>query len=522
MGVKISNLPAITALSLEDVFPVNDDSELTAGNKTKKATIAQLVTLVESEVGSTVFLGVYADLSALETAHPTADEGQYAQVDAGSGSDVVTYYWDADEGWVQGGSITAPLFLGWFSSLGGLEGTYPVAEPGQYAQVNAGVGSPAVTYFWDYDDGWVAGGSTFDPTTSLIGDITATNTAIADNDTVTVAFGKAQGQIDERVIKQDFTSLTPGGTVTWACASRQLPLAKLTTTGSFTLDMTSVKSGSEGVLKVTANLAGSFIVTFDADFTNKDLYGTALPAYSFASGISGREYFLSYICDGTTLYWNIVDVVTLLTGDITSNSSGVTTIGANKVLLSMLATLANNKVIGNISGSTATPSALDVQEALVSDTTIQTTLNNNTGWIDDTKTGVTGLLAGQWYQGTSTNGKKYFYVCVTAGTAIRCLAGEGIEASTIPAINPFSAKTASYAVQLTDYTIEFTSVGDATLPSPASNAGQRFCIINNVAAGTTCNVIATINGTANFALTARYKYIMVMSTGSEYRNVGSN
>lgn len=365
-------------------------------------------------------------------------------------------------------------------------------------------------------------GGAFDPTTDQIGDITATNTAIADNDTVTVFAGKTQGQIDERVTKEDFATLTFGSTVTWACANKQTPLAKVTATGNFALDMTNVKSGAEGILKVTANLTGSFILTFDTDFTNKDLYGTALPTYSFSAGVSGREYFVSYVADGTTLYWNIVDVITLLSGDVTSNSSGVTTIGANKVLLSMMATLANNKVIGNLSGSTATPSALDVQEALVSDTTIQTTLNNNTGWIDDTKTGVTGLLAGQWYQGTSTNGKKYFYVCVTAGTAIRCLAGEGVEASTIPAINPFSIKTASYAVQLTDYAIEFTSVGDATLPSPASNAGQRFCIINNVAAGTTCNVIGTINGAANFALTARYKYIIVMSTGSEYRNVGSN
>jgi hypothetical protein len=114
MGVKISNLPVMPSLSLEDEFPVNDNSELTAGNKTKRATVAQLVALVEESVGTEMFLGVYADLTALETANPTAIVGQYAQVDAGSGSDVITYYWDTDEGWIPGGTggPAMPLYTG--------------------------------------------------------------------------------------------------------------------------------------------------------------------------------------------------------------------------------------------------------------------------------------------------------------------------------------------------------------------------------------------------------------------------
>ncbi len=43
------------------------------------------------------------------------------------------------------------------------------------------------------------GGSSFDPTVDDIGNITPTNTAIADNDTVNVAFGKTQGQLDEKL-----------------------------------------------------------------------------------------------------------------------------------------------------------------------------------------------------------------------------------------------------------------------------------------------------------------------------------
>jgi hypothetical protein len=49
------------------------------------------------------FKGLYANLAALETAHPTASPGDYAIVDAGVGADAVKYIWDnSDEQWVAG------------------------------------------------------------------------------------------------------------------------------------------------------------------------------------------------------------------------------------------------------------------------------------------------------------------------------------------------------------------------------------------------------------------------------------
>ncbi len=47
--------------------------------------------------GTTYFLGVYASLVALQTAHPTASPGEYAYVDTGIGDDIVTYIWDDDD-----------------------------------------------------------------------------------------------------------------------------------------------------------------------------------------------------------------------------------------------------------------------------------------------------------------------------------------------------------------------------------------------------------------------------------------
>lgn len=53
------------------------------------------------------YKGKYTTLVALQTAHPAATVGDYAQVDTGSGSPVVNYNWDSEEGWVIGSAGSA-------------------------------------------------------------------------------------------------------------------------------------------------------------------------------------------------------------------------------------------------------------------------------------------------------------------------------------------------------------------------------------------------------------------------------
>lgn len=48
-------------------------------------------------ITETNYLGVYISLAALNTAHATSTAGKYADVDAGAGTDVVRYIWDADD-----------------------------------------------------------------------------------------------------------------------------------------------------------------------------------------------------------------------------------------------------------------------------------------------------------------------------------------------------------------------------------------------------------------------------------------
>ena len=55
------------------------------------------------------YKGKYTTFPALQTAHPTASAGDYAQVDTGAGSNVINYNWDTQDGWVIGSSVGPTL-----------------------------------------------------------------------------------------------------------------------------------------------------------------------------------------------------------------------------------------------------------------------------------------------------------------------------------------------------------------------------------------------------------------------------
>lgn len=52
------------------------------------------------------YRGKYASLVALQAAIPSGNDGDYAIVDIGAGNDAVYYIWDAQDGWVSGGTIS--------------------------------------------------------------------------------------------------------------------------------------------------------------------------------------------------------------------------------------------------------------------------------------------------------------------------------------------------------------------------------------------------------------------------------
>lgn len=107
-----------------------------------------------------------------------------------------------------------------------------------------------------------------------------------------------------------FITLTDGATVNWDLLSIKLAIAKLTSTQSFTLNMTNVISGCNGTFKLITSTASAITITFDTDFTNKKL-GTlgeeTFTTYTFPAS-TGKEYLLSFIVEGTTIHWIIGDI----------------------------------------------------------------------------------------------------------------------------------------------------------------------------------------------------------------------
>ncbi|SFP39528.1 hypothetical protein SAMN05216229_102122 [Geopseudomonas sagittaria] len=139
---------------------------------------------------SSHFKGLHVDLAALIAAVPAPVDGDYADVDTGLGAEVVRHVWDSsDSEWKpqlgQSAQLTAAQikseyesnpntnaytdaektklaglesshFKGLFVDLAALTAAVPAPVDGDYADVDAGIGSEVVRHLWDSSDAaWV-------------------------------------------------------------------------------------------------------------------------------------------------------------------------------------------------------------------------------------------------------------------------------------------------------------------------------------------------------------------------------
>lgn len=86
---KISELPVATTPSGNELV------EIVQGGVNKKITTQEI-----ADLNRDYFRGVYTSEAALLSAVPTAEVGDYAEVDEGSAYDTIFYIWDVDSGWV--------------------------------------------------------------------------------------------------------------------------------------------------------------------------------------------------------------------------------------------------------------------------------------------------------------------------------------------------------------------------------------------------------------------------------------
>jgi hypothetical protein len=92
----------------------------------------------------------------------------------------------------------------------------------------------------------------------------------------------------------------------------------------------------------------------------KNTITTGVLSIAAAGDFPALPYAPATLTSAYLFVGNVSNVATgvAMTGDISITNAGLTAIGANKVTLAMMATIANNTVLGNISGGAAVPSAL--------------------------------------------------------------------------------------------------------------------------------------------------------------------
>jgi len=178
------------------------------------------------------YRGKYASLVALETAIATGEDGDYAIVDTGGGNDAIFYIWDAQDGWVSGGTTTAST-------------TDTVTE-----------GSTNL-YFTDERV----------RNTDLTGISLATNAAISASDSVLGALGKLQKQIS------DLIPVSKTENFVIACSDR----ATAITTGTNKMSFRNVGARKLTSVRASLDTAGTGTATaIDINVNGTSIFSTVL------------------------------------------------------------------------------------------------------------------------------------------------------------------------------------------------------------------------------------------------------
>jgi hypothetical protein len=101
--------------------------------------------------------------------------------------------------------------------------------------------------------------------------------------------------------------------------------------------------------------------------------------------------------------------------------------------------------------------------------------------------------------------------------------------TTAGVLSAFVNKTTAYTLTATDEVVYADATSAAftvTLPTAVSKAGQTYTIkranagVNNVTVGTTSS--QTIDGSTTYVLSAQYKYVTVVSNGSNWLIISNN
>jgi len=208
-----------------------------------KGTLDDLITTVSNKLDTSAYnehyRGTYTTLGNLQTSVPTGNAGNYAIVDTGTGNDAVYYIWDAEDGWVSGGTTTAST-------------TDTVTE-----------GSTNL-YFTD-----ARVRNTVLTDLSLV-----TNAAISASDSVLGALGKLQKQVTDILTNQRYVFVTDANT------TYTVPASAVTANGN-----TIIELSNNSLTSITVNTSTGTGKT-SGDSVNISITGTYAAQTLVADGVT--------------------------------------------------------------------------------------------------------------------------------------------------------------------------------------------------------------------------------------------
>lgn len=204
-------------------------------------------------------------------------------------------------------------FKGKFTTLSALQTAVPTANPGDYAQIDTGGSNPVSNYNWDVEDGWVVGSTSGTGATNtdeliegtanlyftgarvlstiLSGFSLLTGGAIVSTDSVLIAFGKIQKQINDLVSgKQD--TLVSGTNIKTINGSSILGSGDLAVDDGYGVVTVSASrnfltSDIKKILLITNNLTLTMPAGLSTNFRCEiDVKSTGLLTMVMASGVT--------------------------------------------------------------------------------------------------------------------------------------------------------------------------------------------------------------------------------------------
>ena len=329
-------------------------------------------------------------------------------------------------------------------------------------------------YFWDFG---IAGGRSFDPAVDTVGNITPTNSDVVDDDTITIAIGKLQGQLDN-VTGSTYAANTILGNNT---GSASIPIAL--TTDQFTAMMeiavsvgtagiiTSLTSATYKYIRLTGCTGLGGIVT---PSSYKDIYiwndtNSTITLYHDYSGTSANDRILC----GANRSWANNTMLHLKYS--TDENKWCTVSQDGNTFRALLAGTGTRLVAATSTGQ---------EEAIIQTLDIdfsgaQQTSATTASWTGVNEVNIAGLLQGQLYIDVSGG---YRYECHRNDYCSRTPV-INVEVFTTNSLYPIFEVTGTSATLAEDSAYVINNASLVTMSLPSTGTLGKVIIVNGKGAG---------------------------------------